>query len=143
MMTLSHLKKICREKSLRMTAQRRVIIRVLSESHDHPAVEEVYQRIKNIDPKISLATLYRTLRLFQEAHILKRHEFGDGISRYENASVKHHHHLIDKCTGEIIEFHDDQLEALQQEIAKKLGYELVGHRLELYGVPFGKDKKKK
>ena len=125
-----------------MTTQRRVIIRVLSESQDHPGVEEVYKRVKSIDPKISLATVYRTLRLFQEAHILKRHEFEDGKARYENASVEHHHHLIDKWSGQIIEFHDDRLEALQKEIAQDLGYKLVGHRLELYGVPLRKDKKK-
>lgn len=142
-MRLSHLEKTCQEKGLRMTAQRRVIAQILSVSEDHPNIEEVYKRIQQVDPKISLATVYRTLRLFQEEHILKRHEFGDGIARYENASVEHHHHLIDKGTGQIIEFYDDRIETLQREIAKSLGYELVGHRLELYGVPLTKDKKKK
>lgn len=142
-MRLSHLEKTCQEKGLRMTAQRRVIAQILSVSEDHPNIEEVYKRIQQVDPKISLATVYRTLRLFQEEHILKRHEFGDGIVRYENASAEHHHHLIDKGTGQIIEFYNDQIETLQQEIAKSLGYKLVGHRLELYGVPLTKGKKKK
>ena len=141
-MRLSHLEKICQKKGLRMTAQRRVIARVLSASEDHPSIEELYKRIQYVDPKISLGTVYRTLRLFQEEHILKRHEFDDGIARYENASVEHHHHLIDKETGQIIEFYDERIEALQQEIARDLGYELVGHRLELYGVPLTKSKKK-
>ena len=141
-MRLSHLEKICQKKGLRMTAQRRVIARVLSTSEDHPSIEELYKRIQSIDPKISLGTVYRTLRLFQEEHILKRHQIDDGIARYENASVEHHHHLIDKGTGQIIEFCDERLEALQREIAKDLGYELVGHRLELYGVPLTKGKKK-
>lgn len=118
-----------------MTEQRRVIARVLSSSQDHPDIEVLYKRINKIDPKISLATLYRTLRLFEEAHILNRHEFADGKARYEKASCEHHHHLIDTHTGKIIEFHDDRIEALQKEIAKDLGYELIGHRLELYGIP--------
>ena len=135
MMTRSLLERLCKEKGLRMTKQRRIIAHVLSESHDHPDVEAVYKRVNQIDPKISLATVYRTLRLFEEAHILNRHEFKDGRSRYEKASCEHHHHLIDTHTGQIIEFYDEQIEALQKEIAKGLGYQLVGHRLELYGVP--------
>lgn len=127
-----------------MTGQRRVIARVLSESQDHPDVEDVYKRANQLDPKISLATVYRTLRLLEEAHILNRHEFGDGRSRYEEASRAHHHHLINAHTGQIIEFHDERIEALQKEIAKNLGYTLVGHRLELYGIPLaGQDKKYK
>lgn len=134
-MTLSTLEQLCEQKGLRMTEQRRVIARVLSESQDHPDVEILYKRINQIDSKISLATIYRTLRLFEEAHILNRHEFSDGKSRYEKAARDHHHHLIDTYTGQIIEFHDDRIETLQKEIAKNLGYDLVGHRLELYGVP--------
>lgn len=141
-MTLSHLEQLCQEKGLRMTEQRRVIVRVLSESPDHPNAEAVYKRVSQIDPKISLATVYRTLRLFEEAHILNRHDFGDGKSRYEEASSEHHHHLIDTETGRIIEFHDERIETLQKEIAKELGYHLVGHRLELYGVPLKSNGKK-
>ncbi len=133
-MILSSLEKLCQAKGLRMTEQRRVIVRVLSESQDHPDVEAVYKRVNEVDPKISLATVYRTLRLLEEAHILNRHEFGDGRSRYEKASGEHHHHLIDTHTSQIIEFHDDRIESLQKEIAERLGYHLVGHRLELYGV---------
>lgn len=134
-MTLSHLEHLCEEKGLRMTEQRRIIARVLSTSQDHPDVRALYKRVSQIDPKISLATIYRTLRLFEEAHILNRHEFADGKSRYEKATCEHHHHLIDTHTGQIIEFHDDRIEALQKEIAEGLGYQLVGHRLELYGIP--------
>lgn len=134
-MTFSSLEKICQEKGLRMTGQRRVIAHVLSISQDHPDIDTLYKRISQIDSKISLATLYRTLRLFEEAHILNRHEFADGKARYEKACSKHHHHLIDERTGKIIEFYDDRIEALQKKIAEDLGYELIGHRLELYGVP--------
>lgn len=141
-MTLSTLEQLCQEKGLRMTEQRRIIVRVLSESQDHPDVEAVHRRVSQLDPKISLATVYRTLRLFEEAHILDRHEFGDGRSRYEKASCEHHHHLIDTHTGQIIEFHDERIEVLQREIAQDLGYKLVGHRLELYGVPLKKMRKK-
>lgn len=141
-MILSALEQLCQDKGLRMTEQRRVIARVLSESQDHPDVVAVHQRVSQLDPKISLATVYRTLRLFEEAHILDRHEFGDGRSRYEKASCEHHHHLINMHTGQIIEFHDERIEALQKEIAQDLGYKLVGHRLELYGVPLKKMRKK-
>jgi len=134
-MALTHLEKICQQKGLRMTEQRRIIVQVLSESQDHPDVEAVFKRAIQIDPKISLATVYRTLRLFEEANILSRHDFGDGRSRYEEASCQHHHHLIDTHTGKIIEFHNERIEALQKEIATELGYYLVGHRLELYGIP--------
>jgi Fur family ferric uptake transcriptional regulator len=142
LMNLSPLEQLCQEKGLRMTEQRRIIVRVLSESQDHPDVGAVYKRANQISSKISLATVYRTLRIFEEAHILSRHEFGDGRSRYERASCGHHHHLIDTHTGQIIEFHDERIEALQNEIAKHLGYQLVGHRLELYGIPLKGSKKK-
>jgi Fur family ferric uptake transcriptional regulator len=116
-----------------MTEQRRVIARVLSESHDHPDVEMVYRRATAIDPRISIATVYRTVRLFEEASILQKHEFGDGRARYEEIPEEHHDHLIDLETGEVKEFADDALETLKKEIAERLGYDLVDHRLELYG----------
>lgn len=118
-----------------MTGQRRVIARVLSESEDHPDVEQLYRRAAEIDPRISIATVYRTVRLFQEASILERHDFGDGRARYEEVSEAHHDHLIDMQSGTVIEFESEAIEALQVEIAAKLGYKLVGHRLELYGLP--------
>ena len=123
-----------------MTGQRRVIARVLSESEDHPDVELLYQRATAIDPKISIATVYRTVRLFEEASILDRHDFGDGRSRYEESSEQHHDHLIDIESGEVIEFTNDEIEALQREVARQLGYKLVDHKLELYAVPLGRDK---
>ena len=123
-----------------MTGQRRVIARVLSESEDHPDVELLYQRATAIDPKISIATVYRTVRLFEEASILDRHDFGDGRSRYEESSEQHHDHLIDIESGEVIEFANDEIEALQREVARRLGYKLVDHKLELYAVPLGRDK---
>ncbi len=122
-----------------MTGQRRIIARVLSEAKDHPDVEEVYRRATTIDPKISIATVYRTVRLFEEANILDRHDFGDGRSRYEESSENHHDHLIDIKSGKVIEFHSEEIEALQRDIAEKHGFELVGHRLELYAIL--KDKK--
>ncbi len=125
---------LCAEKGLRITDQRRVIARVLGESDDHPDVEALHERASAIDPGISIATVYRTVRLFEEAGILERHEFGDGRSRYEAAAEAHHDHLIDVETGKIIEFVDPELEALQKIIAEKLGYRLVDHRMELYGV---------
>ena len=123
----------CAERGLRMTEQRRVIAKVLSESDDHPDAEELYRRAADIDPKISLATVYRTVRLFSDAGIIETHDFRDGRARYETADEDHHDHLIDVVTGDVIEFVDDEIEALQEKIAKKLGYELVDHRLELYG----------
>ncbi len=129
----SWIEKKCAERGLRMTDQRRVIARVLSEASDHPDAEELYGRASDIDPKISLATVYRTVRLFSEAGIIETHDFRDGRARYETADEDHHDHLIDVTTGEVIEFVDDEIEALQEKIAKKLGYELVDHRLELYG----------
>ncbi len=129
------LEKLCAEKGMRMTEQRRVIARVLSTAHDHPDVEELYRRSHSVDPHISIATVYRTVRLFEESGIISRHEFRDGRSRYEESTETHHDHLIDMKTGKVIEFVDPEIEALQQAIARKLGYRLVDHRLELYGVP--------
>ena len=129
------LEALCNEKGLRITEQRRVIARVLSAAHDHPDVEELYRRSHQVDPHISIATVYRTVRLFEEAGIIARHDFRDGRSRYEEATEVHHDHLIDMKSGKVIEFVDDEIEALQEAIARKLGYRLVDHRLELYGVP--------
>ena len=126
-----------------MTEQRRVIARVLSESEDHPDVEVLHQRANAIDSRISIATVYRTVRLFEEANILERHEFGDGRARYEKVSESHHDHLINLQNGEVIEFSNDKIEDLQCQIAKKLGYELIEHRLELYAVPLKKKTKKR
>ncbi len=130
---------LCKEKGLRMTGQRRTIARVLSESTDHPDAEELYQRANRIDARISIATVYRTLRLFEEASILESHNFGDGRARYETAETgeKHHHHIINVRTREVTEFEDERLEALKQEIAADLGFRIVGERLELYCVPIG------
>jgi len=130
----SAIEKICIEKNMRMTDQRRIIARVLSDAVDHPDVEEVYKRSTDIDDQISIATVYRTVRLFEEADILERHDFRDGRSRYELVTESHHDHMIDIESGEVIEFFDDEIEQLQKVIAKKLGYKLVDHRMELYGV---------
>lgn len=128
----------CEAKGLRMTAPRRVIAQVLQDSDDHPDVEELYARANAIDAGISIATVYRTVKLFEEANILDKLEFGDGRARYEDAEREHHDHLIDMNSGEVIEFVDPEIEELQERIAKKLGYELRGHRLELFGVPIKK-----
>ncbi|WP_323783141.1 Fur family transcriptional regulator [Leisingera sp.] len=125
----------CEAKGLRMTGQRRVIAQVLQDSGDHPDVEELYARASAMDAAISIATVYRTVKLFEEAGILERLEFGDGRARYEDAEREHHDHLIDMNTGAVIEFCDPEIEELQERIARKLGYELRGHKLELYGVP--------
>lgn len=125
---------LCHEKGLRITEQRRIIARVLSEAEDHPDVESLHARSSAIDPGISIATVYRTVRLFEEAGILDRHDFGDGRSRYEAAPEAHHDHLIDVESGRVIEFVDPELEALQKQIAERLGFRLVDHRMELYGV---------
>jgi Fur family ferric uptake transcriptional regulator len=122
-----------------MTEQRRVIARVLSDSSDHPDVEQLYRRVTAIDPRISIATVYRTVRLFEEADILEKHDFGDGRARYEEAPEEHHDHLIDVQSGKVIEFTDPQIEELQRMIAQKLGYRLVDHRLELYAVPLKRE----
>ena len=135
----SRLERLCQDKGLRMTGQRRVIAQVLSNADDHPDVETVYQRASEIDPKIGLATVYRTLRLFEEANILERHDFGDGRARYEEVPEEHHDHLIDVNSGDVIEFQDEALEEIKIRIANELGYKLVDHRLELYGVPIKKD----
>ena len=126
---------LCAEKGLRITEQRRIIAQVLSTSEDHPDVEAVHARASAVDPRISIATVYRTVKLFEEAGILERHEFRDGRARYEDAERDHHDHLIDMNSGEVIEFVDPDIEALQERIAARLGYRLMGHRLELYGVP--------
>ncbi len=128
----------CEARGLRMTGQRRVIARVLEESPDHPDAEVLYARACAVDPKISLATVYRTVKLFDESGILDKLEFGDGRARYEDAERTHHDHLIDIETGQVIEFVDPDIEKLQEKIAAKLGYRLMGHRLELFGVPLKK-----
>ena len=137
---MDRIEKLCAERGMRMTEQRRVIARVLSNAEDHPDVEELYRRASAIDPHISIATVYRTVRLFEEAGILDRHDFGDGRSRYEAAPEAHHDHLIDVETGKVIEFVDPELEALQRVIAERLGFRLVDHRMELYGVAIDRDK---
>jgi Fur family ferric uptake transcriptional regulator len=124
----------CEARGLRMTGQRRVVAQVIDRSEDHPDVEELHARALTIDPKISIATVYRTVKLFEEAGILDKVEFGDGRARYEDADRDHHDHLIDVQSGEVIEFVDPEIEALQERIAARLGYRLVGHRLELFGV---------
>ena len=129
----------CEAKGLRMTDQRRTIAAVLEISDDHPDVEELYSRASGRDPKISIATVYRTVKLFEEAGIIDKLEFGDGRARYEDAERDHHDHLIDMHSGEVIEFVDPDIEKLQEKIAAKLGYKLKGHKLELYGVPIRKD----
>ncbi|WP_337996466.1 Fur family transcriptional regulator [Oleispirillum naphthae] len=133
----SRIEKRCLELGLKMTGQRRVIAQVLSESDDHPDVEGVYRRATRIDPKISIATVYRTVRLFEEEKILERLDFGDGRARYEEMSENHHDHLIDLVGGRVIEFQCKEIEELQRRIAREHGYRLVGHRLELYCKPLG------
>ena len=128
------LEQLCADKGLRITEQRRTIAKVLSDSEDHPDVEQLHLRAVAIDPGISIATVYRTVRLFEDAGILDRHDFGDGRARYEAAPEAHHDHLIDVESGKVVEFVDPELEALQKQIAEKLGYRLVDHRMELYGV---------
>ena len=125
----------CIEKNMKMTDQRRVIAQVLSVSHDHPDVEEVHRRASEIDTRISIATVYRTVRLWEEAGILDRHDFGNGRSRYEEVTEEHHDHLINVKSGSVIEFQNTEIEALQERIAREHGMHLVGHKLELYGVP--------
>lgn len=125
----------CESRGLRMTDQRRTIARVIEAADDHPDVEELYARASRADARISIATVYRTVKLFEESGILDKHEFGDGRARYETADRDHHDHLIDMHSGEVIEFVDAEIEKLQERIAAKLGYRLMGHRLELYGVP--------
>jgi Fur family ferric uptake transcriptional regulator len=138
---LSTIEKLCVEHGLRMTGQRRTIARVLTESDDHPDVEEVHRRVAAVDPRISLSTVYRTLRLFETKGILERHAFGTGRGRYERAHGTHHDHLIDTETGSVIEFRNEEIERLQERVARDLGFRLVGHRLELYGVPLRRPKR--
>lgn len=134
---LSRIELACIDKGMKMTEQRRLIARVLSESSDHPDVEQVYQRACNLDPNVSIATVYRTVRLFEEASIIERHDFGDGRARYEELTDDHHDHLIDVQTGKVVEFQNAEIERLRERIAREHGFELIGHRLELYGVPIG------
>ena len=129
------LEELCVERGMRMTEQRRVIARVLEASADHPDVEELYRRSSAVDARISISTVYRTVKLFDDAGMIARLDFRDGRSRYEPLPDEHHDHLIDFRTGAVVEFHSDEIEALQREIARKLGYKLIDHRLELYGVP--------
>ena len=135
----TRIEQLCIEKGMKMTEQRRVIARVLSLADDHPDVEEVHRRASGMDPRISIATVYRTVRLWEEANILERHDFGDGRSRYEEVTDDHHDHLIDVKSGRVVEFQNEEIEELQDQIAKAHGMKLVGHRLELYGVPLKED----
>lgn len=137
------LEEVCVAKGMRMTEQRRIIARVLDAATDHPDVEELYRRAAAVDAHISIATVYRTVKLFEDAGVIARHDFGAGRSRYETIPDEHHDHLIDLRTGAVIEFRNEDIEALQQAIAEKLGFRLVDHRLELYGVPLADDKRDK
>jgi Fur family ferric uptake transcriptional regulator len=130
----SRIEQLCLEKGLKMTGQRRVIAQVLSDAEDHPDVDLVYRRASKVDPRISIATVYRTVKLLEEASILERHDFGEGRARYEEVTEEHHDHLIDVQSGEVIEFRNDDIEGLQHIVARNLGYRLVGHKLELYGI---------
>ncbi|TPP09639.1 Fur family transcriptional regulator [Rhizobium glycinendophyticum] len=138
---MKSLEALCAERGMRMTEQRRVIARILEDSDDHPDVEELYRRSSKIDAKISISTVYRTVKLFEDAGIIERHDFRDGRSRYETVPEEHHDHLIDLKTGTVVEFHSPEIEALQERIAREHGFRLVGHRLELYGIPLSKDEK--
>jgi Fur family ferric uptake transcriptional regulator len=135
---LSKIELLCAEKGMRMTVQRAVIARILSAATDHPDVEEVYRRAHEVDNRISLSTVYRTVRLFENAGIIDRHAFKDGRARYEHIRSEHHDHLIDTETGKVIEFKNEEIEKLQERVARELGFELTGHRLELYGRPLRK-----
>jgi len=132
---MDKIEKLCVDKGLRMTEQRRIIARVLSASDDHPDAEELHRRANVLDASISLATVYRTVKLFEDSGIIERHDFRDGRARYEEVPDEHHDHLIDVRSGHVVEFHSEEIERLQEEIANKLGYKLIDHRLELYGVP--------
>ncbi|MAP95118.1 MAG: transcriptional repressor [Ponticaulis sp.] len=138
---MSRIEDLCQKNGLRLTEQRRVIARILSEAEDHPDAEELHRRAYSVDRNISLATVYRTVKLFEEAGIIERHDFRDGRSRFEEATEDHHDHLIDIRSGDVVEFMNEEIERLQVEIARKLGYKLVDHRLELYGVPLDEDEK--
>ncbi|HYV71357.1 MAG TPA: Fur family transcriptional regulator [Pseudolabrys sp.] len=138
-----NIESLCAAKGMRMTEQRRVIARVLANSDDHPDVEELYRRCVKVDDRISISTVYRTMRLFEDAGIIERHDFRDGRARYETSPDIHHDHLINLRNGEVIEFQSEEIERLQAEVARKLGYRLVDHRLELYAVPLNDDKTKR
>ena len=138
----NHIEAQCAAKGMRMTEQRRVIARVLSASADHPDVEELYRRCAGIDDRISISTVYRTVKLFEDAGIIERHDFREGRARYEQMPDSHHDHLINLRTGQVIEFQSEEIEKLQAEVARKLGYKLVDHRLELYAVPLDDPKKR-
>lgn len=135
------LEELCAERGMRMTEQRRVIARIIEDSEDHPDVEELHRRSVKVDAKISISTVYRTVKLFEDAGLLARHDFRDGRSRYETVPEEHHDHLIDLKSGEVIEFHSPEIEALQERIAREHGFKLVDHRLELYGIPLKKDER--
>jgi Fur family ferric uptake transcriptional regulator len=136
-----NIEALCAAQGMRMTEQRRVIARVLASSDDHPDVEELYRRCAKVDDRISISTVYRTVRLFEDAGIIERHDFREGRARYETATEGHHDHLINLRSGEVIEFQSEEIERLQAEVARKLGYKLVDHRLELYAVPLNGEKK--
>ncbi|HYG86410.1 MAG TPA: Fur family transcriptional regulator [Azospirillum sp.] len=138
----SRLEALCLEKGLKMTGQRRVISQVLSEAKEHLDVEEVHRRAVRIDPRISIATVYRTMRLLEDADVVDKVDFGDGRARYEEKRGDHHDHLIDTRTGQVIEFTNPELEAMKERIARDLGYRIIGHRLEIYGVPLTEDEKR-
>ena len=141
MTAISNIEKLCIERGMKMTGQRRVIAQVLSDSQDHPNVDEVFSRASTIDPKISIATVNRTVRLFEEAGLLEKHDFGGNSARYEEATDDHHDHLINVKNDEVIEFRNEEIEALQHKIAAESGLKLIGHRLELYGIPVSDDEK--
>jgi len=141
MTALSSIEKLCVERGMKMTGQRRIIAQVLSDSNDHPNVDEVYSRASSIDTKISIATVYRTVRLFEEAGLLEKHDFGGNSARYEEATDDHHDHLINVKNEEVIEFRNEEIEVLQRKIAEEKGLKLIGHRLELYGIPIVDDEK--
>ena len=136
-----NIEALCVAKGMRMTEQRRVIARVLAGSEDHPDVEELYRRCAKVDDRISISTVYRTVRLFEDAGIIERHDFREGRARYETSRESHHDHLINLRSGEVIEFQSEEIEKLQAEVARRLGYRLVDHRLELYAVPLNDEKK--
>jgi len=137
----TNIEALCAAKGMRMTEQRRTIARVLAQSDDHPDVEELYRRCSKVDERISMSTVYRTVRLFEDAGIIERHDFREGRSRYETSTEGHHDHLINLRTGEVIEFQSEEIERLQAEVARRLGYKLMDHRLELYAVPLNDEKK--
>ena len=139
----ANIEALCAAKGMRMTEQRRVIARVLARSADHPDVEELYRRCAEVDDRISISTVYRTVKLFEDAGIIERHDFREGRARYEQIPDTHHDHLINLRTGAVVEFQSDEIERLQAEIARRLGYRLVDHRLELYAVPLDDEKAKR